>query len=315
MAPEHVVDYRAFDFHGVWERRRAVHRFDQALLDLAIQDMDLRRILEIGTGYGRLTPQLSTEGREYVGVDFDLDMLREARSAASSAGGSRPNRAWLAANAYHLPFSPASFSSVGMIRVHHHLAEPLLALQEVSRVLAPGGRAVISYNPWSRTRAFFHDAGVALGRTKRAQDRYLLFAGRGTVLVRETPLPHYVMAPAQFRRDLARAGLEVVRSFGGLETRAARALPFGVALPTSRTFPNAPVFSTCWTVAQKRGTLGELPAWAEVLACPRCGGGEMRYRPDRPPSEPCPTCGFTFQTNGELADARYVFSTGPPSVG
>jgi SAM-dependent methyltransferase len=313
--PESVVDYRAYDFRAVWTRRSAVHRFDQALLEQALRNMDCRRTLEIGTGFGRLSPPLLRASAEYVGVDYDCGMLGEARASSQDRGRDGVRRAWMAANAYHLPFAAESFSSACMIRVHHHLATPQQAIREIARVLAPGATALVSYNPWSRLRALPHDASVLLRFPGRTQDRLLLRGGDGPIQVRASPLPHFVMDPRQFLRDLGRVGLRPIRSFGGVETRAARILPYRLARAGSGHFPSAPVFSTCWVVAQKVGPARALPAWREILACPRCGTSLVPDPATLAPPPACPHCVLEFREVGGLPDARYIEPSRPAPPG
>lgn len=307
-----VVDYRGYDFRSVWNHRGEVDGFERALLDRARQHLDPRRTLEIGTGFGRLTPQLLEPGGEYVGIDYDLQGLRDVRASARDGPHRNPHRSWLAANAYHLPFIASSFSSVCMIRVHHHLDEPLVALREIARILVPGGTALISYSPRGPVQSFAHDVRRLLGRRTVATDRYCLLAPRGHLKLRDLPVRLYITTPRFFDRDLEATGLRPIREYGGLETTGARLLPIGWGLAGSSAWPGAPVFSTRWVVARKPGFTSVLPSWDGILACPRCGargplGGGMAIYPG-----PCAACGFEFRWEDGMLDARYVARGLPP---
>jgi SAM-dependent methyltransferase len=303
---ERVVDYRNYNFRAVWFGRAAVDRFDRALLDLALQEMDGRRTLEIGTGFGRLSPQILRGGGEYVGTDFDLGGLRDTRASTVGLALQNPHSTWLAANVYHLPFATGSFSSVNLVRVHHHLADPGAAMKEIARVLAPGGTALITYSPRSGLRSFVHDVRVVFGRPKVANDRFLLFARGDHILVRDRPLNRYITGQRRFQRDLNEAGLKAVRSYGGVETLAARLFPLTFALAGSQAWPAAPVFSDRWVVARKEGGPSELPPWREILACPRCGGPGPSLIDSATPASGCARCAFVFRWEGDLLDARYI---------
>ncbi len=98
------------------------------------------RLLEIGAGYGRLT-------REYdafdsvVLMDYSLSHLQ----AAQQQLGRAPRYTYVAADVYALPFAAASFDTVTLIRVLHHLVDAPAALREVARVSSRGSRFILEY--------------------------------------------------------------------------------------------------------------------------------------------------------------------------
>ncbi|MGI0150370.1 MAG: class I SAM-dependent methyltransferase [Thermoplasmata archaeon] len=310
-ASEQVVDYRDYDFRSVWVGRSGVDRFDRAVLDLALTHLDRRRTLEIGTGFGRLTPQLLHGRGEYVGIDFDLGGLSAANDSMTRAGLPNPHVAWLGANAYHLPFASGSFSSVCMVRVHHHLADPARALREIHRVLVPGGSALITFNGRSWPRSLVHDAAVLLGRPRVANDRRLLFARGGHLEVHETPLRHFITTPSQFALDLRETGFQRIRTYGGAETKTTRFLPHRLGLLCSQVWPGAPVFSDRWVVVRKSGPVTGLRAWDQLLACPRCGAASSWSEETGGPTRPCGRCGFVLRRVDRILDARYVPDDAP----
>jgi ubiquinone/menaquinone biosynthesis C-methylase UbiE len=314
-SPEPVVDYRDYNFRAVWTGRGDVDRFEQALFRVALDRLDLRRTLEIGTGFGRLTPQILGRRGEYVGVDYDLGGLGETRESVLKFGLQNAHSAWLAANAYHLPFGSGSFSSACMVRVHHHLANPARAIKEIARVLVPGGTALITYSDRTWTRSLVHDLGLALRRADVANDRRLLFAREGHLQVREMPTRQFMTTPAQFAKDLSAAGLDPVCSYGGADTTAARLMPLRLGVWGGRLWPGAPVFSARWVVVRKRGAPNPLRTWNEIIACPRCTapGPALDGEPTSPVS--CPHCGFLYRWEHDLLDARDVVDPNPATAG
>lgn len=93
---------------------------------------DLGDALEIGSGYGVLAWALSLRARRYVCADLDSGMFRGLRSDLGQAG--------VVADAHQLPFADGAFDSVIANNVIEHLYDPLAGLQEIRRVLKPGGR-------------------------------------------------------------------------------------------------------------------------------------------------------------------------------
>jgi len=96
------------------------------------------RVLDLACGSGRLSAELKARvgPGTVVGLDFSASMLEVARR---SAQGPR----WVRADAHRLPFSDASFDAVSVAFGLRNFAHPTQALEEMLRVLRPGGRAVV----------------------------------------------------------------------------------------------------------------------------------------------------------------------------
>jgi len=99
------------------------------------------RLLDIGCGTGANLPMLRDfvgDGR-VVGADFSPLALQFAQRHPASH-----NVLLLRADGLKLPFADDSFDIVTMLDVLEHLEDDCLALQEVRRVLRPGGALVWS---------------------------------------------------------------------------------------------------------------------------------------------------------------------------
>lgn len=100
------------------------------------------RVLDIGCGPGSITVGLA----EYVGESgtvVGIDNSDEALEIATATHAAIPNVTFEAASAYALPFADASFDIAYGHQVLQHLADPIAALREVSRVLRPGGLVAV----------------------------------------------------------------------------------------------------------------------------------------------------------------------------
>lgn len=110
------------------------------------------RLLDCGCGVGSITldlAELVTPGKT-VGLDLDESQLALAREAAASRGLS--NARFEVGSVYELPFADASFDVALAHTVLFHLSDPLRAMRELRRVLAPGGIVAISddhYGTWA----------------------------------------------------------------------------------------------------------------------------------------------------------------------
>jgi ubiquinone/menaquinone biosynthesis C-methylase UbiE len=88
--------------------------------------------LEIGTGTGADALACATRfDVDVVGVDSSRTMIEEAtRRGLTDA---------VVADAHSLPFDPDSFDGAWADRTFQHIADPLVALEEMVRTVKPGG--------------------------------------------------------------------------------------------------------------------------------------------------------------------------------
>jgi ubiquinone/menaquinone biosynthesis C-methylase UbiE len=127
-----------------WDEARALD-LPAAKIEAAIADAlraPLGRLLDIGTGTGRLLELLADRADSALGLDASREMLALARARLAERGlGSRCSVRQ--ADMYRLPLADAAFDTVAMQMVLHYAEDPAAALAEAARVLAPGGRILI----------------------------------------------------------------------------------------------------------------------------------------------------------------------------
>ncbi|MGB3167806.1 MAG: metalloregulator ArsR/SmtB family transcription factor [Alteraurantiacibacter sp.] len=124
-----------------WDTLREIHGPERAVeerLVAALADTPPGRLLDIGTGTGRIAELFSPHAERIVALDKSLDMLRVARARLQALG---PEKVELVQGDFtDLPFPAASFDTVLLHQVLHFAQEPALALREAARVTRPGGR-------------------------------------------------------------------------------------------------------------------------------------------------------------------------------
>ena len=101
----------------------------QAILDITGPNA---RILDVGTGTGRISVPLLERGTDLIGCDISSKMLSRLKDKFPSARISR-------ADASLLPFLPAHFDVVLTVHVMHLIPPWREALREFRRVLKPKG--------------------------------------------------------------------------------------------------------------------------------------------------------------------------------
>jgi SAM-dependent methyltransferase len=142
--------------------RQTLERFDRAYFEFYPYLLDYvnrfvladRRVLEIGLGYGSLGEAIASRGAEYHGLDIAAGPVRMMRHRLAMIGLPAEERVSLG-SAAALPFPDRSFDFVYSIGCLHHTGALSRSVEEVRRVLAPGGTAVVMvYNADSARRTW-----------------------------------------------------------------------------------------------------------------------------------------------------------------
>ncbi len=122
-----------FDLIAPWYER-LIHPQDPARLLQALQLTPESRVLDAGGGTGRVA-QFLQPARQLVVADLSVGMLRYAMQ--------KPKVQAVAALTERLPFPDNTFDRIVMVDALHHVFEQRRSVEELWRVLAPGGRLVI----------------------------------------------------------------------------------------------------------------------------------------------------------------------------
>lgn len=152
----------------------ARHNYEVEYIRKVLQGRRFQRSLEIGCGYGRLSPVFRKYAQTHIAIDINQDALRNARNcypALTFVGGSTTA----------LPFRDECFDLVVAWTVLQHVPPQTigLALTELRRVVRPEGRFLlceetrdtesISRHVWGRDVDFYR-AGFKASSLEFSED-------------------------------------------------------------------------------------------------------------------------------------------------
>jgi arsenite methyltransferase len=127
---------------GQWDQLRSGY-FSEAVRKSAIQKAYLRSdmdVADVGAGTGFMSAGLAPLVRKVYAFDGSPAMLEVARQNLKEFG----NILYREADGLSLPLADASLDAVFANMYLHHCPDPLAAIAEMTRLLRPGGRLVIT---------------------------------------------------------------------------------------------------------------------------------------------------------------------------
>jgi ubiquinone/menaquinone biosynthesis C-methylase UbiE len=128
-----------------WDRIRALYvaeeEVERAMRD-ALGPGPFNLLVDLGTGTGRMLELFAPRFEKGLGLDVNKSMLAYARSKLTGAGLGKAEVRH--GDIYALPLADSVADAVILHQVLHFLSEPTLAIREAARILAPGGRMLIT---------------------------------------------------------------------------------------------------------------------------------------------------------------------------
>ncbi len=140
-----IVKYQdkndVFVFANFWKDRDYDHEAEEIIVKKYFKKYfsnqeDNSCLVDIGGSFGRLLPAYAPFFKEVAVLDYAVSEFYMAKGMAQKED---LKLHLIAANAYHLPLSDNSQSSLIAVRLIHHLEDPFWFFEEIERVLKPGG--------------------------------------------------------------------------------------------------------------------------------------------------------------------------------
>jgi ubiquinone/menaquinone biosynthesis C-methylase UbiE len=196
-------DDKSFSYPDYWQGRDYEHHSEVLAIHKLLGDLHFASAADIGGGYGRLIPILSDYSQKLTLVEPSAKQLKIA-SDLLSAYRTRLNLQQGTADKSHLP--DASQDLVMMIRVMHHLPEPLTSLVELNRILKPGGLLILefanSHHIKAKIQSFLSGQPLLLTPIER----------RSLGNIKRRTIPFVNHAPPTIKKLLTKAGFEIQKT-------------------------------------------------------------------------------------------------------
>jgi len=148
-----------------WDAIRSLHVAESDVenaMKQALGDEAIGRLIDIGTGTGRMLELFAPEARSAIGIDRSPEMLRLARAKLSEAGLEKAELRQ--GDMYALSLLDQSADTVILHQVLHYALQPAAAIAEGSRLLGSEGRMlIVDFEAHDREELRTRDAHSRLG--------------------------------------------------------------------------------------------------------------------------------------------------------
>lgn len=162
-----------------WDELRRLHSADELVettLARALAEEPLGKVLDIGTGTGRMAELFAHSAEQVVALDKSPAMLRVARARLQHFGSDRIEM--VQGDFARLPLPDASVDTVLFHQVLHFAQDPGEALREAARVTRPGGRiAIVDFAAHGREELRERHAHARLGFEDTQMEALMTKAG------------------------------------------------------------------------------------------------------------------------------------------
>jgi ArsR family transcriptional regulator len=178
---------RYFEAHADdWDAIRSLYvpeqQVETAMVEL-LGDRPVGRLVDLGTGTGRMLEVFGGDASRAVGVDRSPEMLRLARAKLAEAVPAAELRQ---GDLTALPLPDAAADTVILHQVLHFVPQPGAALTEAARLVAGGGRMlIVDFAPHEREELRTRDAHQRLGFSDAQIEAWLRAGGLELAAVKE----------------------------------------------------------------------------------------------------------------------------------
>jgi ArsR family transcriptional regulator len=180
-AERSIAAERYFEGHAAeWDAIRSLHVAEaevEAAIGRALGEGPIGRLVDVGTGTGRMLELLGPRAESAIGIDRSPEMLRFARAKLSSRAD-MAKAELRQGDMYALPLQDRTADVVVLHLVLHYAQQPAAAVAEAARLLGPGGRLLIAdFAPHEREELRDQAAHARLGFSDQQMAEWFGAAG------------------------------------------------------------------------------------------------------------------------------------------
>lgn len=207
----HFYDDPDFSYLDYWKTRTYEHESEIIALRQLLGTRQFQTALDLGGGYGRLASFLTSYAKEVLLVEPSLKQRNFAKIHLKGL----KNIKILAGTCENTKLPDQNCDLVVMVRVMHHLPEAGIVLDEIHRILKPGGIAIIEFanslNLKSRIASLISGKPILPAPIDR----------RRAVNIRNQTIPFVNHHPVSLQKLLIKSGFKIenllsVSNFRGL---------------------------------------------------------------------------------------------------
>jgi ubiquinone/menaquinone biosynthesis C-methylase UbiE len=188
------------NFKHLFPTFRNRYNFVRERLKKYAKDQEFNEGLNLGTGEGDYDRMIASYCRHLTGVDVNTDDLAHAKAMNQGV----MNLDYKVDNALDLSFAHNTFDLVVSSEVIEHVGKPDVMMREISRVLKPGGLAIMTFP--SREFPFTYDPVNRIWQLTRGDGSREYAISQGAYAFGH----EYLIGSDDFKRWASDAGLEIV---------------------------------------------------------------------------------------------------------
>jgi len=133
-----------FDYQQYWQNRNYENESEKIALKKILKlipNKKAKELIDIGGGFGRLTPQYAPFFKKCLLVDPSFKLIKQAKEITKDYPNLEVKRSFVE----KINTDNQSFDVALLIRVTHHLKDLSLVVKEVDRILKPKGFLVLEF--------------------------------------------------------------------------------------------------------------------------------------------------------------------------